>query len=127
MIDQAEKLIRNSTAEFLVFTGQAGEQSIETRYEDETIWLSQKLMAELFSVDVRTISEHLNNIYETGEIQRETTVREFRIVQTEGSREAARGAVFKSRFPVRPRRGIMSISQPLTLLLLRRSQPAKRV
>ena len=43
-----KKLIRNSTAEFLIFTGQAGEQSIEARYEDETLWLSQKLMAELF-------------------------------------------------------------------------------
>jgi len=48
------KLIRNSTAEFLIFTGQAGEQSIEARYEDETVWLTQKLMAELFAVDVRT-------------------------------------------------------------------------
>ena len=46
------RLIRNSTAEFLIFTGQAGEQSIEARYEDETVWLSQKLMATLFEVDV---------------------------------------------------------------------------
>lgn len=53
------RLIRNSTAEFLIFTGQTGEQSIEARYEDETVWLSQKLMAELFAVDVRTVSEHL--------------------------------------------------------------------
>lgn len=56
-------LIRNSTAEFLIFTGQAGEQSIEARYEDDTIWLSQKLMAELFGVDVRTVNEHLKNIF----------------------------------------------------------------
>jgi hypothetical protein len=42
--------IRNSTGEFLIFTGQAGEQSIEARYEDDSIWLSQKLMAELFAV-----------------------------------------------------------------------------
>jgi len=55
--------IRNITAEFLIFTGQAGEQSIEARYEDDSIWLSQKLMAELFAVDVRTISEHLQNIF----------------------------------------------------------------
>jgi hypothetical protein len=74
----------NSTAEFLIFTGQAGEQSIEARYEDETIWLTQKLMAELFAVDVRTISEHLKNIFESGEIQPEATIRNFRIVQTEG-------------------------------------------
>ena len=50
--------IRNSTAEFLIFTSQAGEQGIEARYEDETVWLSQKLMAELFDVIVPTINEH---------------------------------------------------------------------
>ena len=53
---------RNSTAEFLIFTGQSGEQSIEARYEDETIWLTQKLMAQLFDVTVPTINEHLKNI-----------------------------------------------------------------
>lgn len=52
-----------TTAEFLIFTGQAGEQSIEARYENETLWLLQKLMAELFGVDVRTVSEHLKNIF----------------------------------------------------------------
>ncbi len=63
-----KKLIRNSTAEFLIFTGQASEQSIEARYEDETIWLTQKLMAELFAVDVRTVSEHLKNIFQSSEL-----------------------------------------------------------
>jgi len=75
-------LIRNSTAEFLIFSGQAGEQSIEARYEDETIWLSQKLMAALFAVDVRTINEHLKTIYEQGEVEPEATIRKFRIVQS---------------------------------------------
>ncbi|MBS1158893.1 MAG: cell filamentation protein Fic [Proteobacteria bacterium] len=88
------QLIRNSTAEFLIFTGQAGEQSIEARYEDETVWLSQKLMAELFAVDVRTVSEHLKNIYESGELMKEATLRKFRTVQTEGSREVARKVDF---------------------------------
>lgn len=63
-----KKLIRNSTAEFLIFTGQTGEQSIEARYEDETLWLSQKLMSELFGVDVRTVNEHLQNIYASHEV-----------------------------------------------------------
>jgi hypothetical protein len=94
MTDRPTKLIRNSTAEFLVFTGQAGEQSIEARYEDETVWLTQKLMAELFAVDVRTISEHLKNIYEVGEVQHEATIRKFRIVQTEGNREVGRNIDF---------------------------------
>jgi hypothetical protein len=92
--DGKKKLIRNSTAEFLIFTGQAGEQSIEARYEDETVWLTQKLMAELFAVDVRTISEHLKNIYEVGEVQHEATIRKFRIVQTEGNREVGRNIDF---------------------------------
>lgn len=85
-----KKLIRNSTAEFLVFTAQAGEESIEARYEDESVWLSQKMMAALFEVDVRTISEHLMNVYERKETTREATVRKFRIVQIEGRREVAR-------------------------------------
>jgi len=88
------KLIRNSTAEFLIFTGQAGEQSIEARYEDETVWLSQKLLAELFQVDVRTINEHLKNIYNQDELEREATIRKFRIVQVEGKREVSRDIDF---------------------------------
>ena len=89
-----KKLIRNSTAEFLIFTGQAGEQSIEARYEDETVWLSQKLMAALFDVDVRTVNEHLKNVYEQGEVTSEATIRKFRIVQTEGKREVVRNVDF---------------------------------
>jgi hypothetical protein len=86
--------IRNSTVEFLVFTAQGGADSIEVRYEDETIWLSQKLMAELFDVTVPTVSEHLSHIYDQGEISRMATVREFRTVQKEGSREIARSIEF---------------------------------
>lgn len=86
----SNKLIRNSTAEFLIFTAQAGEHSIEARYEDESIWLTQKLMAALFGVDVRTVSEHLTNIYASQELMREATIRKFRIVQQEGTRQVAR-------------------------------------
>ncbi len=89
-----KKLIRNSTAEFLIFTGQAGEHSIEARYEDETLWLSQKLMAELFGVDVRTVSEHLKNIFASHELTPEATIRKFRIVQQEGQREVSRAVDF---------------------------------
>ena len=89
-----KRLIRNSTAEFLIFTGQSGEQSIEARFEDETIWLSQKLMAELFDVNIRTISEHIGNIFEQEEVTPEATIRKFRIVQNEGSREVARNIDF---------------------------------
>lgn len=83
-------LIRNSTAEFLTFELQAKQDSIEVRYEDETIWLTQKMMATLFDVSVKTISEHLQNIYDEGELERESTIRNFRIVQTEGTRQVNR-------------------------------------
>ena len=91
---QKNTLIRNSTAEFLIFTGQSGEQSIEARYKDETIWLSQKLMSALFNVDVRTVNEHLKNIYEQGEVSPDATIRKFRIVQTEGKRKVSRNVDF---------------------------------
>lgn len=80
----SNKHIRNSTAEFLIFTVQAGKQSIEARYEDESIWLSQKLMAQLFDVDVRTISEHLKNIFTSGELQDNSVIRKFRITAADG-------------------------------------------
>ena len=76
--------IRNSTAEFLVFTAQSGQESIEVRYEDETIWLSQKLMATLFDVDVRTVSEHLKNIFQSGELQEDSVIRKFRNTADDG-------------------------------------------
>ena len=53
-----------------MFTQQTGDKSIEVRYEDETIWLSQRMMAELFDVDVRTINEHLQNIFKSNEIEK---------------------------------------------------------
>ena len=95
--------IRNSTAEFLIFTAQSSDESIEVRYEDETIWLSQKLMATLFDVDVRTVNEHLKNIYVQGEVDREATIRKFRIVQKEGSRDVTRNVDFYSLDAIRKR------------------------
>src|SRR5690554_2682720 len=88
------KLIRNSTTEFLIFTAQAGENSIEARYEDETIWLSQKLMGELFQVETNTINYHLKEIYKSGEAEENRTIRNFRIVQTEGKRQVERNVEF---------------------------------
>jgi len=86
--------IRNSTAEFLVFTSQAGKNSIEVRVEDETVWLTQKLIAELFDVTVPTVNEHLKNIYNQQELVREATIRKFRTVQKEGHREVSRTVDF---------------------------------
>ena len=55
------------------------------RYEDENIWLTQKMMATLYDVDVRTINEHIKKIYSDSELEEDSTIRNFRIVQTEGS------------------------------------------
>ena len=84
MSNNEKKLIRNSTAEFLIFTGQTGEQSIEARYENETVWLTQKLMATLFDVSIPTINEHLKNIFDTGEADASSVIRKFRITAADG-------------------------------------------
>jgi hypothetical protein len=93
-MDSKNKLIRNSTTEFLIFTAQSGEQSIEARYENDTVWLSQKLMATLFDVEVNTINYHLKEIFKSGELDENPTIRKFRIVQTEGKREVSREVDF---------------------------------
>jgi hypothetical protein len=76
--------------EVLLYSAPEGKTHIEVFYEDETFWLSQKKMGELFGVDVRTISEHLQNIFKTNELEKDRTIRNFRIVQKEGSREVSR-------------------------------------
>ncbi len=80
--------------QFLVYEAEDGQIKIEVRLEDETVWLTQRLMSELFQKDVRTISEHVTNVYEDGELTPEATIRKFRIVQTEGKREVARMVEF---------------------------------
>jgi hypothetical protein len=67
---------------------------VEVIFEEESFWLSQKRMADLFQVDVRTINEHLKNIFESGELQPDSTIRKFRIVQTEGKRKVGREVEF---------------------------------
>jgi hypothetical protein len=76
--------IRNSTAEFLIFTKQAGESTIEVRVEDETVWLTQKLIGVLFEKGRSTITEHLKNIFETGELVENSVCREFRHTAEDG-------------------------------------------
>jgi len=78
------------SGEFILYTTEDGQTRIECRFENETIWLSQALMAELFDRNVRTINEHLTNIYEEHELDPESTIRKFRIVRQEGSRSVTR-------------------------------------
>ena len=67
-----------------MFTSQAGESGIEVRIEGETVWLTQKLIGTLFDVDVRTVSEHLQNIFAGGELSEESVIRKFRITAADG-------------------------------------------
>ena len=84
--------IRSSAAEYLTFVAATGDapQSIEMRYEDENIWLTQRMMAVLYNVDKRTISYHIKKIYEDKELQEKATVRKYWTVQTEGERQVER-------------------------------------
>ena len=75
---------------FLLYTLPSGNVRVDVFIEDETVWLTQKSLADLFGVVKSTISEHLTNIYETNELTKEATVRKFRTVQTEGGREVTR-------------------------------------
>ena len=83
---------RSSAAEYLTYVAAAGDDpsSIEMRYENENIWLTQKMMAALYDVDVRTINEHIKKVYADGELVEGATIRKFRIVQTEGTRQVNR-------------------------------------
>lgn len=88
--------IRNSTAEFLIFMLEGKEDGVQVVYKDETIWCTQKAMAELFDVGVPAINKHLNNIFEEGELSREATISKMEIVQSEGMREVKRMMEFYS-------------------------------
>ncbi len=87
-----EITIRSSAAEYLTYVASVGDQqdSIEMRYEDENIWLTQKMMATLYDVGLPTINEHIKKIYADSELDEAATIRNFRIVQTEGSRQVTR-------------------------------------
>ena len=89
---KAEITIRSSAAEYLTYVAAVGEnpESVEVRYEDENIWLTQKMLATVYGVDVRTINYHIKKIYADNELEENSTIRNFEIVQKEGSREVSR-------------------------------------
>ena len=76
--------IRNSTAEFLIFTSQVNADGIEVRIEDENVWLTQKLIAKLFDVQIPTVNEHLKNILNSGELEENSVIRKFLITASDG-------------------------------------------
>lgn len=93
--NKSEISLRSSAAEYLTYVAAVGKQddSIEMRYEDENIWLTQKMMATLYDVALSTINEHIKKIYEDSELEEKATIRNFRIVQTEGSRQVNRETI----------------------------------
>src|SRR5260370_10180004 len=100
------------TGEIIVYQTEDGRTRLECRFAEESIWLSQALMADLFQKDVRTINEHLRNIYGEGEIDQAATIRKFRIVRREGTRAVARAvehynldAILAVGYRVRSERG----------------------
>ena len=103
MAKKKEITIRSGAAEYLSYVASIGDQplSVELRYEDENIWLTQKLMAELYGVTVSDINQHLKTIYDDGELTRVSTVKKFLIVQQEGSRTVNRHPdVFAAAVPI---------------------------
>jgi len=99
-------------SEIILYQTEDGRTRVQCRFENETLWLSQTLIAELFEKDVRTINEHLVNIFDERELRREATIRKFRIVQIEGRREVTRevehynlSAILAVGFRVRSHRG----------------------
>ncbi len=84
-MDKKKKLqIRNSTVEFLIFSNQKGQDGIEVRFENDTIWLSQKLMAILFDCSSDNISLHLKNIFKSGELDENSVVEDFSVTASDG-------------------------------------------
>ena len=82
--------MNESKNSIIIYQPHADRPAIDVRLESETVWLSQRQMAELFDVDVRTISEHLSNVFSSGELEKEATIRKFRIVRREGTRNVTR-------------------------------------
>ena len=80
-------ITRSSAAEFLTYIASVGEQdeAIEIRYEDENVWLTQKKMAELYNVSVAAINQHVSKIYADGELDKNSTIKKYLIVQTHSS------------------------------------------
>lgn len=85
-----EITIRSSAAEYLTYIAESGEQGVEIRYEDENIWLTQKMLSTIYDVDVRTINEHIQKIFVDKELNEKDVIRNFKIVQNEGNREVLR-------------------------------------
>ncbi|MDO4382265.1 MAG: virulence RhuM family protein [Clostridia bacterium] len=90
---KADKLIRSSAAEYLTYVAAAGENGVELRYEDENIWLTQKMLSVLYGISTSAINQHIKKIYEDKELEEKSTIKNFLIVQDEGNRKISRNVI----------------------------------
>ena len=90
----AKHEIQKTVSDILIYQIEGGDTKIEVRLENETMWLTQRQMSELFQVTVPTINEHIKNIFEAKELEAKATIRNFRIVQNEGQRQVSRDVDF---------------------------------
>ena len=90
---KADKLIRSSAAEYLTYVAAAGENGVELRYENENIWLTQKMLSVLYGVSTSAINQHIKKIYEDKELEEKSTIKNFLIVQDEGNRKISRNVI----------------------------------
>jgi hypothetical protein len=90
---KADKLIRSSAAEYLTYVAAAGENGVELRYEDENVWLTQKMLSVLYGVSTSAINQHIKKIYEDKELEEKSTIKNFLIVQDEGNRKISRNVI----------------------------------
>ena len=90
---KADKLIRSSAAEYLTYVAAAGENGVELRYEDENIWLTQKMLSVLYGVSTSAINQHIKKILEDKELEEKSTIKNFLIVQDEGNRKISRNVI----------------------------------
>ena len=88
-----DNLIRSSAAEYLTYVAATGENGVELRYEDENIWLTQKMLSVLYGVSTSAINQHIKKIYEDKELEEKSTIKNFLIVQDEGNRKISRNVI----------------------------------
>jgi len=86
--------MKENTSQIIIYQTENGETKLDVRFQDETVWLTQKLMSELFQTSIPNINMHLKNIFEEGELEENRTIKDFLIVQKEGNREVKRKQVF---------------------------------
>lgn len=86
--------MQENNAQIIIYQTESGDTKLDVRFQDETVWLTEKMMADLFQSSVPNVNMHLKNIFEEGELEENRTIKDFLIVQKEGQREVRRQQMF---------------------------------